>query len=54
MNILEQAGMAGEPSKLLIKDSMIKLYTAWNAQDPDPERTAKLGALKTMNNAAGN
>ena len=45
MAILDQAGPTGMQSKVLITDSMIKLYTAWNAQDPDADREAKLEAL---------
>lgn len=48
MNILEQAGPAGQPSMSLIKDSMINLYTAWNAQDPDADRETKLEALMAI------
>jgi tetratricopeptide (TPR) repeat protein len=45
--ILHQAGLTEEKSKALITDSMIKLYTAWNAQDPNVDREAKLKTLLT-------
>ncbi len=43
--ILETAGPGKENIKAANRDLMIKLYTVWNAQDPDADREAKLEAL---------
>jgi eukaryotic-like serine/threonine-protein kinase len=43
--ILEQAGPPGENLKAAINNSMIELYTAWNAQSPDADHQAVLEAM---------
>jgi len=42
MGILESTGPAGDDAKSYIRDLMIELYTAWNTQDPSPDRESKL------------
>jgi len=44
--ILENSGTAGEDAKTFIKERMVDLYTSWIAQEPNPDREAKLRALQ--------
>jgi tetratricopeptide (TPR) repeat protein len=45
MEILKDAGPAGDKFTQNITASMIRMYTDWNAQEPDAAREAKLEAL---------
>ncbi|MBO6513052.1 MAG: serine/threonine protein kinase [Phycisphaerales bacterium] len=45
MGILDHAGTAGDKYRTRIIESMIDLYTDWNAEDPDAALEAKLEAL---------
>ena len=45
IDILDQSGPAGEDDLASAKKSMIDLYTTWTAQEPDPDRKARLDAL---------
>ncbi len=43
--ILEHAGRAGEKYSMDVTESMIRMYTEWNEQEPDEALQAKLEAL---------